>query len=334
MKKHKNHKVLLTEDDVCEEAIKILEDVAEVKLASSPNEEDILKEIKDADALLVWRAHIGKKIINAGDRLKIIAIRGVGSPYIDYDAATSRGIFVTNVPGGNAISVAEHTFALILTLAKGIIWADEYTRSGNWGKTEIFEGRTGVGFELYGKILGIIGLGSIGYEVAKRARAFGMNILAYDPYVSKERADNVNAQLVDLETLLRMSDIVTIHVPLSSETTGMIGEKQLKMMKKTSILVNTSRGNVIDEKALYKALKEGWIASAGIDVYEKEPPDINNPIFKLENVIFTPHIAGLPARAHVAVLAAQQIVRFLRGELPINVVNKDVLKSFDTKKVN
>ncbi|MEM4675400.1 MAG: C-terminal binding protein, partial [Nitrososphaerota archaeon] len=273
-------KVLITEPTpFIEEEWKILEKYAAVRLAKGITEDDLLAEVKDVDVMLVVYAKITKRIIESAPRLKGIVRYGIGLDNVDIRAATEMGVYVANVPDYCIGTVAEHTFALLLALARKIILADRIIKSASW-KVWTQQPIELMGTDLEGKVLGLIGIGNIGSAVAIRAKAFGMKVIAYDPYIEKDRASSLGVELVDLDTLLKNSDFVSIHAPLTPETRGMIGEQELKKMKKTAYLINTSRGPIVKEDALYKALRDGWIAGAALDVYENEPPNTNNPLFK------------------------------------------------------
>ncbi|MEM0457146.1 MAG: C-terminal binding protein [Nitrososphaerota archaeon] len=320
-------KVLITEPTpFIEEEWKILEKYAAVRLAKGITEDDLLAEVKDVDVMLVVYAKITKRIIESAPRLKGIVRYGIGLDNVDIRAATEMGVYVANVPDYCIGTVAEHTFALLLALARKIILADRIIKSASW-KVWTQQPIELMGTDLEGKVLGLIGIGNIGSAVAIRAKAFGMKVIAYDPYIEKDRASSLGVELVDLDTLLKNSDFVSIHAPLTPETRGMIGEQELKKMKKTAYLINTSRGPIVKEDALYKALRDGWIAGAALDVYENEPPNTNNPLFKLDNVVLTPHIAWYTEEAlkRLKRSVAEDTIRILNGMPPKNLVNKDVL---------
>jgi len=305
------------------EGIQILRAVGEIKVASDTSEESLIGEAEDADALIVRSAKITRRIIEGARKLRAIASLRVGVDNIDVKAATERGVFVINPPGANADSVADHTFALILVLARNLLRLDSELRCGNWSVRDMM---LPYNIELQGKTLGVIGFGAIGRRVSTRAKAFQMKIVAYDPYIPKERFDAEDVEMVDLETLLSRSDVVTIHIPLTEETYHMISEKELRLMKRTAFLINTSRGGIVDDETLVRALQEGWIAGAGLDVFEREPIPLGSPLLELRNVVVTPHSAALAreARARTMVTLAQDIVRTLSGEAPQNLVNRDV----------
>jgi len=249
--------------------------------------DQLLSEVGNSDAMLVRSAtKVTKEVIAAAKKLRFIGRAGVGLDNIDMDAAKAKGVEVVNSPEASSISVAEHAITLMLAYSKLIAKADKGMKAGNWEKKKL------KGEEVYEKTLGIVGLGRIGREVSARAKAFGMKILAYDPVVKKEDAAKRGVGLVSLEDLLKNSDYVTLHVPDMESTRKMVNTERLSMMKKTAILINTARGSVVDEKALIKALQEGTIRGAALDVYEKEPLDKNSPLTILSNVLLTPHIAA------------------------------------------
>jgi len=295
-----------------------------------PPKEVIIEEAKDVDALVTLLTDkIDKEVLDVAKNLKIIAQYAVGYDNIDVEECTRRGIYVTNTPEVLTETTADFTWTLILAVARRVVEADKFVRSGEWEKS-----RTGwhpkmlLGTDIHGKTLGIIGLGRIGTAVARRAKGFNMKII----YYSRSRKENIEKELglkyVDLNTLLREADFVSIHVPLTEETYHMIGERELKLMKNTAFLINTSRGKVIDEKALYKALKEKWIAGAALDVFEEEPTPANNPLLELENIVVAPHIASATheTRSRMAEMVAQNLIAYFEGKIPPNLVNPEVLK--------
>ena len=265
------------------------------------------------DAVLVRSAtKITRESLARADRLTVIGRAGVGVDTIDVDAATERGIAVLTAPAGNTISAAELTIALILSLVRHVPAADRSMRAGKWDRKSFS------GAELQGKTLGLLGAGRIGSEVARRARAFGMRVLAYDPFLTEERAQAIGLELATLETILREADIISIHVPLTETTAGLVGERQLAMMKRSSFIVNVARGGVIDEKALLRALAEKRIAGAALDVFETEPLPADDPLRSLENVVLTPHLGASTAEAqHSVALEIADAVRaaLLEGDL-------------------
>jgi D-3-phosphoglycerate dehydrogenase len=322
-------KVLITEPlPLVEEEKKILSRYASVTVANTTSEDQLVELVKDVDVIMVVYAKITKRIINSATKLKGIIRYGIGVDNIDLEAATAKGVIVANVPDYAIETVADHTWALILALVRRIVIADKYVRNrlyiGKWTNPPEYLR----GIDLSGKVLGLVGVGRIGREVAKRAKGFGVKILGYDPYISSDVAKEFGIELVNLDTLLRESDIISIHCPLTKETYHLINEDKIRLMRKRPYIINTARGAIIDEKALYKALKEGWIAGAALDVFEIEPPPENNPLFELDNVVLTPHIAWYTEEAlrRLEMSAVEEAIRILRGELPKNIVNKEVLK--------
>lgn len=275
------------------------------------------EHLGEAEALLVRSAaKVTREVIGKAPRLRVIGRAGSGVDNIDLEAATEAGILVMNTPGGNSVSVAEHTLALMLALARQIPQASLSTRSGKWEKKRF------LGTELRGKTLGIIGLGSIGREVVRRARAFEMRVLACDPYVSRQWAEDLNIELVDLNRLLAESDYISVHVALTAETRNMISREQFARMKDGVRIINCARGGIIDEEALREAMESGKVAGAGLDVFAKEPPE-GSPLLALENLIATPHIGGSTEEAQeiVGTLIAEQVLEYLRSGVAVNAVN-------------
>jgi phosphoglycerate dehydrogenase-like enzyme len=291
---------------------------------------DELKSIlRNADIVIgdySFQVKIDRELCEAMDHVKLIQQPSTGFDHIDIDACREKGIPVANAGGANSISVAEYTIMAALALLKRLIYAHEYTKKGEWPQWKLMDMGT---FDLYGKTWGIIGIGRIGREVAKRARAFGAEILYYDiRRLSSEEEDALGVKYARFSKLLRNSDVISLHVPLTPETEKMIGENELRSMKPGAILINPSRGRLVDEEALAKALKEGWIGGAAVDVYSEEPPSENHPLIKLSregdyNIILTPHIAGAntDARTRIIKHSVENIVRVLVGGKPVAVVN-------------
>lgn len=319
-------KVLIVQP-IHESGINLLKSVGfEVIYASSSDPKVVAREIKGIDGVIVRTAPFTSEIIEQADSLKVISRHGVGVDNIDIECASKKGILVLNTPGVNDVSVAEHTIAMILAISKRIKDIDSAVRIGNFSIREEYSI-----IDIDGKTLGIIGFGRIGSLVAKKCRyAFNMKILVYDPYVDREKVEEVNGELVDLETLLRESDFVTIHVPLNSETKGLIGERELRLMKPSAFIINMARGPIWDETAIFKALSEGWIRGAGTDVFEEEPPSLDNPLLKLNNIILSPHMAALTKECviRMAVESAQGVVDVLTGKRPKNIVNYSLLEKY------
>ncbi|HEX7897756.1 MAG TPA: phosphoglycerate dehydrogenase [Planctomycetota bacterium] len=311
-------KVLIA-DDVGEECARILRKAEiEVDFKGKMKPEDLKAAIPGYEGLIVRSAaKVNKEILEAGTRLKIVGRAGIGVDNIDQETATRRGIIVMNSPQGNVASAAEHTFALLMSCARNVAAADASTRAGKWERSKY------QGVELEGKTLGIVGLGKIGGLLATYAKPFKMRVVAFDPIVTKERADALGVQITDLDRLLTESDYVSFHVPLTDKTKGMIGAAQLKRMKRTVRLINTSRGGVIDEKALAEALAAKEIGGAALDVYEQEPPVKDHPLFKCENVTLTPHLAASTeeAQVKVAIDIAEQFVDYFKNGTLRNSTN-------------
>ncbi len=287
---------------------------------------ELLKEVKQCDALLcLLTEKIDAEILNANPKLKVISNYAVGYDNVDVKAATAKGIPVCNTPGVLENAVAEHTFALMLALAKRIAEADSFVRAGKYKR---WEPMLLLGTELEGKTLGIIGLGRIGAGVAERAKkGMGIKVLYHDIRRNKQFEKEYQAKYVSKEELLKRSDFVSLHVPLLPSTRHLIGKEELKLMKKTAYLINTSRGPVVDEKALVEALQKKHIAGAGLDVYENEPK-LTPGLTKLKNVVLTPHTASATVEARTAMseLAAQNIIDVLQGKKAKFTVNPEVYR--------
>ncbi|MBI2125673.1 D-glycerate dehydrogenase [Candidatus Woesearchaeota archaeon] len=287
---------------------------------------ELLKEVKQCDALLsLLTEKIDAEVLNANSKLKVVSNYAVGYDNIDVKAATAKGIIVCNTPGVLENAVAEHTFALMLALSKRIVEADRFTRAGKYKR---WEPMLLLGTELEGKTIGIIGLGRIGAGVAERARkGMGVNVLYHDIKRNKQFEKEYQAKYVSLSELLKKSDFVSLHVPLLPSTKHLIGKEELRLMKKTAYLINTSRGPVVDEKALVEALEKKHIAGAGLDVYENEPK-LTPGLTKLKNAVLTPHTASATVEARTAMseLAAQNIIDVLQGRRAKFTVNPEVYK--------
>jgi D-3-phosphoglycerate dehydrogenase len=286
------------------------------------NPKEYAQHLADADALLVRSAvQVNRAVLEKAPRLKVIGRAGVGVDNVDLDAATEAGVLVMNTPGGNAISVAEHTLALMLAMARHIPQANASTRAGKWEKKKF------MGNELRGKTLGIIGLGSIGREVVKRARAFEMRILAHDPYVTSKIAEDLAVELVSLPELYGASDYISLHVAATPETQGMLNRPAFAQMKPGVRLVNCARGELVDEAALKEAIDSGKVADAALDVFAHEPAQAASPLFASDAVLATPHIGGSTEEAQeiVGVRIAEQVVEYLKSGVAINAVNMPAL---------
>lgn len=290
-------------------------------------EDELLEEIVDADAIVNVRSVlINRRIIEAAKNLKIIARHGLGYETIDVEAASERNIVVTRATAQGPYPVAEFTIGLLLSLSKKYVPAHISVKSGKWESLKF------MGIEVKDKTLGIIGLGAIGSIVARIATlGLGMRVIAYDPYVSEEKARDVGAKLVDLRSLLMESDYISVHAAVTKESKGILGEKEFDLMKQGVFVINCARGEILDEKALSAALRSGKVAGAALDVFTKEPPPGDNPILGLENVILTPHAAGVTDESleRMAIQIAENIVNVAQGRWPNpeTVVNKEVLNS-------
>lgn len=299
---------ILVSDHLAKEGIEVLkknpEFSVDVKTGLKPDE--LTKTIGDYDGLLVRsETKVTKEILSAAKKLKFIGRAGTGLDNIDVNEASKKGVVVANVPGGNTISAAEHTVSMLLALSRNIPQANASLKKCEWKKKEF------VGVEVFGKTLGIIGFGKIGVEVAKRLLSFGMRVIVYDPFMSKERASQLGVMSVSLNELFKNSDFITIHTPKTEQTKNIINAGTIKKMKDGVRIINCARGGLIDEKALADGLKSGKIKGAALDVFEKEPL-CESPFFEMNNVIMTPHLGAstLEAQINVSVEIAKQLVEF------------------------
>jgi len=310
-------RVLVTEK-LSDAGLDLLRKDFEVDLRPELSAEGLAGAIAPYDALVVRsQTQVTADVIEAGDNLKVVARAGIGLDNVDVDAATRRGVMVVNAPSSNIVSAAEHTIALLLAQARNIPQAHDDLKHGRWDRAKW------QGVELQGKTLGIVGLGRVGALVAQRSVAFGMRVIAYDPYVPRERAKEMGIELMpSLEALLVQSDFVTIHLPRSPETEGLIGERELALVKEGARLVNTSRGGIVDETALIKALEDGRVAGAALDVFEHEPPS-DSPLFGFEQVVTTPHLGASTAEAQdkAGTSVAEMVRLALNGEFVPYAVN-------------
>jgi len=304
------------------EAIDMLKEEADVYVFDKPPVEDeLIGSVKDADAILVTLniEKVSRRVIESASRLKVIARHGVGYDNVDVEAATERGVWVTITPVLHE-TVADMAFAHILCLARNVCKASQYVKSRMWKVRDPF---IFAGMDVWGKVIGIIGLGRIGSAIARRAKGFSMKILYYDIVRKFSLEEELNVEYRSLKDLLRESDFVVVSCPLTEYTRGMIGEEELKLMKPTAFLINIARGPIVDHNALVKALRDGWIAGAGLDVFSQEPIPLDDPLLDLDNIVLTPHIASntLECRRRMAVTAVEEILRVLHGELPRYPVN-------------
>ena len=311
---------IIVADKISERGIALLRETGwEIVL---PTAAVLADEITNADGLVVRSAtKVSRELLDRAEKLRVVGRAGVGVDNVDMDAATHRGVLVMNTPGGNAVSVAEHTFALLLGLARGVPQSNAAIHAGRWEKSSS-------GMELRGKTLGLVGLGRVGSEVARRARALEMNVLAFDPYVTPAAARELEVALIPFEDLLKRSDVISLHTALSPATEKMIDAAALGQMKKGARLINCARGELIDEAALAEALRSGHLAGAAVDTFAQEPPK-NSPLIGLPNLIATPHIAGSTAEAQeeVGTLIAQQVRDYLAEGLIRNAVNMPALSA-------
>jgi len=287
---------------------------------SEKEEDKLIAELTNATAFFVRPGVISCRVIKNSPKLRIIAVHGAGVDQIDVAAATEAGVMVTNVPGGNANAVAELAIGLMLALVRRIpqsSWMVQH--QGKW------EEARWKGAELQGKTLGVVGCGNVGRKVIALALAFGMSAIAYDPYLPEEAIKKSGATPADIATVLKSCDILTLHVPLNKQTLHLIGAKELAMMKKGALVINTSRGPILDGQALYEAIRNGHLGGAALDVMETEPPVPSDPLLSMPSVIVTPHMAGstYEALATIARVACEDIVRVLQGEKPLHCVNPE-----------
>jgi D-3-phosphoglycerate dehydrogenase / 2-oxoglutarate reductase len=312
---------ILVSDALSSEGLAVLQKNADVDYKPDIKADELVAEIGAYDALVVRsRSKVTAEVIEAGINLKVIGRAGVGVDNIDLDKATEKGVVVLNAPHGNTISAAELTIALMTSLARNIPAANYSIKGGEWKRSEY------TGVELYAKVLGVIGLGRIGSEVARRAMAMGMKIIAYDPYVSAEKAQKMGIEMVPFENLLKQADFLTFHMPLNPQTHHMIGEKELAMLKPDVRIINCARGGLIDEDALCVALQEGRVAGAALDVFEEEPPN-RCRLLEQDNFIGTPHLGASTreAQTNVALQVAEQVIKALQGEPIVSAVNLPAL---------
>ncbi len=311
---------VLVSDPISDLGLQQLTEAADVAVEKKTglSEDELVAIIGDYDALLVRsQTKVTERILEAGKNLKVVGRAGVGVDNIDLDAATNRGIIVINAPDGNTITTCEHTFAMMMALARHIPQAYRKTVDGVWDR------KTFLGVELRNKVLGVIGMGRIGSEVAKRAKAFGMEIMGYDPFMTEDNAAKIGIKLCSVDDIVRNADFITVHTPLTNETYHMISRKQFEVMKRGMRIVNCARGGIIDEMALHEAIQEGIVAGAAFDVFEEEPPRPDHPFLTNPNIIVTPHLGAstVEAQENVAIDVSEQVLHILRGEAFKNAVN-------------
>lgn len=306
--------IVLLYEPIHEKALEFLRQQAEVRIAVSLAEDDLIKTIADVDGIII-RANgkVSRRLMEAAKRLKVVARHGVGVESIDLRAAAELGIVVVNTPEANVESVAEHCLGMMIALAKRILLADKALRSGDWGARYRL-----IGDELFAKTLGVVGFGRIGQRVASLCRSsLAMPVLYYDVIAYPEAEARLEARRVPLEELLAKADIVSVHVPLTPETCGLIGIDALRRMKPEAFLINTSRGPVVDQTALMQALQEGWIAGAGLDVFDPEPLPSDSLLLRLDNVVITPHMAAHTDEAlYKMALVVKDVLAVIKGNEP------------------
>ena len=315
-------KVLIT-DPIAQDGIDLLSQEVEVEVKLRPSPDELLELIRGSEAIIVRsETKVTRAVIEAGERLQVIGRAGMGVDNIDVETATERGVVVVNAPTGNTISAAEHTIALLLALPRQLPQAHASLRAGRWERQRF------VGVEVRGKTLGLIGLGQVGSEVARRGRGLEMRVIAHDPYVSQERAQGLGVELVSQDDLLQQADYISLHVPLTSTNRDLLDEDQLQKVKPGVRIINTARGELIDEGALIRALDDGRVAGAAIDVFREEPP-VKNPLLTHDRIIVTPHLGASTAEAQerVAVDVAEQVLAVLRGEPALYAVNAPLVSA-------
>ncbi|VFU17140.1 D-3-phosphoglycerate dehydrogenase [anaerobic digester metagenome] len=310
---------VLVLDGVEEEGLAALrrEPDIELDIRGKMTEDELLEVIGEYDGIIVRSAtKVTARVLENAPKLKVVGRAGVGVDNIDITAATTRGILVVNAPGGNTIAAAEHTIAMMMSMARKIPQANASLKAGKWDK------KSYMGVEVRDKVLGVIGLGRIGSAVAKRAQGLEMKVVAYDPYITEENAGLLGIKLLPLDDLLQLADFITVHLPLSKESKYILGERAFSLMKDGARIINCARGGVVDEKALYEALKSGKVAGAALDVFEQEP-NTDSPLFELDNFIATPHLGASTSEAQLCVACdvAEEIVAALKGGFVKNTVN-------------
>ncbi|MDD4567027.1 D-3-phosphoglycerate dehydrogenase [Methanoculleus chikugoensis] len=312
---------VLVSDPLAEEGIDILKEFCDVDVNTGLTEDQLIAVIGDYDALLVRSGtEVTAQVIDAGEKLKFIGRAGAGVDNIDTEAATRRGIVVANAPEGNTLAATEHTMAMMLSLARNIPQATASLKKGEWKRSKF------MGVELNDKVLGIMGFGRIGREVAKRAQAMAMKCIAYDPFITKEKAASLGVEMVPLDELFRRADVITVHTPLIKETRHVINAETIATMKDGVRLINCARGGIIDEKALADGIASGKVAGAALDVFESEPPT-DSPLLGLGKVIVTPHLGAstVEAQKNVAISVANQCISVLSGGAAKYVVNAPMI---------
>ena len=323
---------VLVSDPLSDEGLEVISRADGIELDYRPavDSSELRQIIADYDALVIRSGtKVTAELLEAAERLRVIGRAGIGVDNIDLNAATERGVIVMNTPAGNAITTAEHAIALMTSLARRIPQATASMRAGRWEKDR-FSGR-----ELFDQVLGVIGFGNIGSIVADRARGLRMNVIAYDPVVSEERARRAGVELVSLDELFARADVVTVHVPLTKETRGIVGREAFSKMKRGVMIINAARGGIVDEEALLEAIEEGTVWGAALDVFEEEPPPADYALRNRPDVILTPHLGAATAQAqlNVAISVAEQVVDFLTHNVVRNAVNMPSLSAEDLERL-
>ena len=308
---------------LADEPVAMMRQIADVVSPRDGSEDSLIEAVRDADSLLVdVHPPVSRRVFDAAPKLKHVARMGIGVDTVDLTAATEHGVMVTNCPDASTDTVAEFTLTMLLALARHVTWCDRAVRTGHWNdRLELI----GINTELFGKTHGVIGLGRIGSRVATRCKAFGMTLIYYDVVRNEALEREHGIAYRPLDRLLREADTMSLHLPLTAQTRDLITRPQFETMKKTALLVNQSRGKVVNEKDLVEALRAGIIAGYATDVYDTEPP--NSELTTLPNVFLSPHLAGLTreSRIRLNMTIAQDAIQVLRGEVPANLVNKDVV---------
>jgi len=311
---------VLVSDALAREGLAILEEARGLETVNAPGLKgaELLAAVRDIEGLVVRSGtQVTREVIEAAPHLRVIGRAGIGVDNVDVPAATARGIAVVNTPEGNNITTAEHAIALLVALARHIPSASASMKAGKWEKSKF------QGVELYNRTLGVVGLGNIGRIVAERARGLGMRVIAYDPYVSPEMAQKLDVELVELPELFERSDAITVHVPKTKDTTGLLNAEAFRRMRRGVLIVNAARGGIVDEGALLEALNEGRVAGAALDVFVEEPPPAGHPLVQHERVICTPHLGASTEQAqiNVSIAVAEQVRDFLLKGVVRNAVN-------------
>lgn len=304
---------------------------AEIEEIAAETEDEFIQAAKDADAVIARGRRLSAKIISGLEKCRIIALGSVGADSVDVRAATDRGIPVTNVPDTFIEEVADHTMMMILATFRRVTTMDRYVRDGRWSEGRPLLARYP---RLMGQTLGFVAFGHVSRATAVRARAFGVHMLAYDPYIEELSMSDYGVEPVGLSELLERSDIVTMHAPSTTEAHHMLSEEHFRLMKRSALFINNGRGPTVDEDALIKALQEEWIAGAGLDVLETEPPDPENPLLHMDNVVLTPHVASASARMgpETRRRVGQEIALVLSGRWPRTCVNPSVLEKTNLRR--